>query len=84
MKVMKIDNFEEVIENEKRLQGQCYIDGDVIVLNVRYPYEIERGSCATHSDIISWSVHLVEKNWITKELLRRFMVVAEEFIKTVY
>ena len=76
MKKIKID-FNTVIKDEKELQKQCYIDGDYIILNVRYPYEIHLNRCNTYRDIIEWAIHLSSKNWVNKKLLSRFLSITK-------
>ena len=57
----------------------CYIDGDVIVFNTGVglqPYEIPLAECSTYADILGWMCHMTEKQWITPETLRRFVLLA--------
>ena len=49
------------------------LDGDVIRITVRYPYEVPLDRCATHQDILGWVVHLSRKTWMTPAMLRTFV-----------
>jgi hypothetical protein len=53
----------------KQERKGVYIDGKYLVLNVRYPYDIELNRIDTPQKVQSWIVHLLEKNWITREIL---------------
>lgn len=79
MKITKID-IEKIIGLEEKLQKQCYIDGDYIVINVRYPYEIHKDRCKTYKDIVDWVLQLSSKNWTDKILIERFIEVARSLI----
>lgn len=46
-----------------------YITHDSLVVNVRYPYTIELDRIDTPIKAYQWLVHLLEKNWITREVL---------------
>jgi len=76
----KIISIKEAIGNMftemELLNQQCHIEGRFIVLNVRFPYDIELSRCDTHKKILHWSWHLAEKEWINNQLLRRFIELA--------
>ncbi len=63
------------VENDP-LHKQCYLDGNFIVLNVRFPYEIELSRCDTPEKILQWSFHLGAKNWVSGLLINRFINLA--------
>lgn len=44
-----------------------HIDGD---------YEISLSSCKTAEQIVSWIFHLTGKQWVDRDILRRFIKVA--------
>lgn len=46
-----------------------YIEGNYLILNVRYPYDIALSRIDTPIKAHEWMVHLLEKNWITREIL---------------
>lgn len=55
---------------------ECYLDGNYIVLNVVYPYEIEISRCDTPEKILHWCSHLCDKTWVTAELISKFIALA--------
>ena len=67
--------YEEHVEDLRRM---CYVDGDAIVFRVGTGYEIEFVTCNTTPKILSWVYHLCEKNWITPDLIRRFIILASD------
>jgi hypothetical protein len=48
---------------------KIYIRDGALVLNIRYPYYIELDRIDTPIKACSWIIHLLEKNWITREIL---------------
>jgi len=75
MKNKEMD-FDEGCRLLDKLDKQCYIEGDYIVLNVRFPYDIELSRCDTHKKILHWVWHLAPKNWVNQLLLWRFIELA--------
>jgi hypothetical protein len=67
-------------EGQKLLDSQCYIDGDYLVLNVRYEYDIALSRISSHADILDWVLHLSGKNWFSMELMQRFISLAKSTI----
>jgi hypothetical protein len=57
----------------ERLNQQCYVDGDHIIINAGFEYPIALNRCDTTEKRLSWSFHLTEKTWMTTEVLRRFI-----------
>ncbi len=70
-----------VIEEIKRLNKQCYMEDGFIVLKVGYDdYSILFSRIDTAEKILGWSMHLSRKNWVSIELLERFISVASDRI----
>lgn len=65
-----------IMEQEERLRKQVYVEGENLILNVAYEYPIELSRCDSMGKIVSWTVHLCEKTWMTTEILERFIRVA--------
>ena len=55
-----------------------YIQGDYLVLNIRFPYEIELDRIDTPIQAYEWIIHLIEKNWVTREVLRSMVDVLQK------
>ena len=55
-----------------------YIDGNYLVLNIRYPYDIELSRIDTPVKAYQWIVHLLEKNWVTRAVLSEMVSLLEE------
>ncbi|MCR9061645.1 MAG: hypothetical protein NXI02_30255 [Rhodobacteraceae bacterium] len=66
----------EAKEAEEELRENVKVEDGCIVINVRYPYEVDLDRCDTHEKILAWMLHLSGKNWATKEVLRRFANLA--------
>ena len=71
-----VDFCEEYLQGQKELARQIYETKDAIVLNVRYPYCIDKSQIDIPEKIIRWVIHLSEKNWMTSELIREFILIA--------
>ena len=65
-------------QRQKELRRQIYETKDAIVLNVRHPYCIDKSRVNTSEKIVRWVVHLTEKNWMTSELIREFVLIASK------
>lgn len=68
--------IDEHDQREKELQKIIYVEGDTITINAAYEYHIPVGRCCTHEKILSWVLHLSEKEWMDLELMERFVNVA--------
>ena len=79
IKIVKID-LEEYKKTQELLASQCYIDGDCLVLNVRYEYSITLDRLLTHEMILDWVLHLSGKNWFNMELMQLFIYLAKSQI----
>lgn len=55
------------------MRSNIYFENGCIVLNVRFPYEIELSRIDTPDKAFRWIIHLLEKNWVTRELLFDFV-----------
>ncbi|HGM6756491.1 hypothetical protein ACUNIY_24545 [Serratia sp. IR-2025] len=63
---------------------QVRIEGEYIVINVSYEYNISLQACSTHQQILHWAWHLTEKTWMTTTALRRFIELACGYHKLEY
>lgn len=61
--------------------GKIYIEDGFIILNVRYPYEISLEQIDTREKAAHWIMHLLDKNWMTRELLHEFVSILEKHFK---
>lgn len=66
----------ELDEYEKRLQKQVRVEEGHIVIDVDYEYNIALNRCDTLEKILGWATHLCEKNWMTTDIMERFIRVA--------
>jgi hypothetical protein len=64
--------------SESKPVRNIYIEGDYLVLNVRYPYEIELSRLNTPLKAFHFLVHLLEKNWVDRRLLFNFVSILEK------
>lgn len=64
--------LEDRLEREKEVREECYVDGDVLVVHDEY-YTIRLSDLDTPEKVLGWIHHLVEKTWMDKILLRRFI-----------
>ena len=44
-------------------------------------YDIELSRCNTDAKILSWVLHLNQKRWVTREMLRSFAIVCRQHHK---
>ena len=56
-------------ETEQKWAKRVYIEDGYLILNIHYPYEIELSRINTHAKLLHWMIHLLEKNWVTTEVL---------------
>lgn len=80
MTLKKMD-VEKYIKGQAELDDLIQVDETHIVISLpnnefEEKYEILRDSCKTGDQVVSWVFQLTEKNWITREMLRRFIKVA--------
>ena len=48
-------------------------DGYIVLCDY---YDIRLDKCATAEDILMWVIHLAPKTWVTKSMLKLFVVIA--------
>ena len=72
------DMAKELAEHEARMAKAVSVEGDVIVINVSYKYEVETSRCDTPEKLLGWVVQLCEKSWMTCDVLERFILVAQK------
>ncbi|MBX9661439.1 MAG: hypothetical protein K2X00_23015 [Nitrospiraceae bacterium] len=67
-------------EREAEMPGaqDCFIEGDAIVFKQPTPYRIELDRCNTPGRILSWVVHLCERDGMNTALVRRFVLLAAQ------
>ena len=68
----------EVIGNIINSPAKVYIEGDCVVINESYPYQIELSRCNTPEKILAWVIHLSEKTWMNTDLMAAFIYWAAE------
>ncbi|ASD87222.1 hypothetical protein EXB91_24800 [Salmonella enterica subsp. enterica serovar Florida] len=63
---------------ESELSGIVTEDDTHITINIPgvWAYDISRLSCQTAEQVLGWASHLAEKQWMTMEALRRFIIIA--------
>lgn len=74
-------NAKQLAEDfEKRMEARMRayeIRGNILVLDPDdIDYDIDLDSCSTYSQIVSWVMHLSEKDWFDREMLRMFISAA--------
>ncbi|HCL5312101.1 TPA: hypothetical protein N2G38_004475 [Salmonella enterica] len=71
LKKIAAEDFEELSELITE-------DDTHITINIpgEWSYDISRLSCQTAEQVLEWVSHLAEKQWMTMEALRRFIVIA--------
>lgn len=87
--MMKIMTAAQAVQQYKKhlqkMNRQCYIEKEYIILNVHYPYDIELSRLDSHKKLLAWVHHLSGKNWMTVELMRYFIeIVSEHFKMNIY
>lgn len=80
MTLSKID-VDGFLKKELELNELIKVDETHIVFHIPGDhidgeYEIALLSCKTPEQVISWIYHLSEKQWVTRDILRRFIKVA--------
>lgn len=76
-----MNDAKQAVESfEKRMEARMRsyeIRGNILVLDPDdIDYDIELDSCSTHSQIVYWVMHLSEKPWFDREMLRTFIQAA--------
>lgn len=81
----KIYNIQEamidMVRQDRVWEEKVYISDGYLVLNIRFPYEIELTRIDTEKKLLGWIVHLLEKNWVSREMLLRMVDVWQHHFK---
>lgn len=81
----KIYNMQEamvdMIRQDRVWGDKVYISNGFLVLNIKFPYEIELNRIDTERKLLGWIVHLLEKNWVSREMLLRMVDVWQVHFK---
>lgn len=77
MTLKKID-AQEYMRREEELSRIVSVDDTHIVFHIPGDhidghYEIALSTCKTGEQIVSWIFHLTEKQWVDRDILRRFI-----------
>lgn len=80
MTVGKFDT-EEYMRKQEELSRLVTVDDTHIVFHipgnhVDAEYDIALNTCTNAEQIIGWIIHLTEKQWVDKQILRRFIKIA--------
>ncbi|CAA0273248.1 MULTISPECIES: hypothetical protein [Klebsiella] len=80
MTAHKLD-VEGYLQREKELAEIVQVDDTHIVIQIPGEhldgeYEIALVSCKTPEQVVGWIYQLSEKQWVTRDILRRFIEVA--------
>jgi len=75
-------NAQQFIERRMYLASLVTVQGDYIVIKDPEPngwgYDIAISDCNTAEKILSWVMHLSEKNWVNTDIIRQFIRVASK------
>lgn len=66
----------ELQASDELLAKQVRVEDGHIIVNVEYGYEIPIVDCNTEAKLLGWILQLLEKNWMTNDVLERFIHVA--------
>lgn len=78
---MKLESIQDIIkrsQKEEEVLGKIvYIEDNYIVIDVKNPfifyYDIELSRINTPDKLLCWIFHLLGKNWMTTDILRKFI-----------
>lgn len=78
--MLKTIDTAEAIKRQQELLKQCFIDGNSIVLMMPHdePYPIPLSECDSYAKILGLQLHLLDKNWMTTELVELFVLLVCE------
>jgi len=48
-------------------------DRNTLTINAAYPYEVDLDRIGSMEGLLAWVLHLLEKTWMTRELLEEFI-----------
>lgn len=68
--------MEEASARDAKLAEQVFVEGDLIVVNIQYRYEVPLSGCKSHEAVLNWCFHLSDKTWMTLDALMRFAYLA--------
>ncbi|WP_034912966.1 hypothetical protein [Erwinia sp. 9145] len=82
MTAKKLD-VEGYVARERQLLSQVTMDETHIILSlpegaIGESYEIALDTIKTPEQVVSWIFHLSSKQWVDREMLRRFIKLASE------
>ncbi|WP_444901340.1 hypothetical protein ACJJIG_17365 [Microbulbifer sp. SSSA007] len=72
------DAMMEDSSKEAEIYEKIKIDDDHLVLNFSYEYTIPLSELQSHTQVLSWVLHLSEKTWIEKDHLIAFIRAANK------
>ena len=73
---MTISEIIEAGEAESRRMAEVFRydpRNETLTINVVYEYEVDLDRIRTPADLLEWTHHLAEKNWITTAVLAEFI-----------
>jgi len=75
-----VDCIEEIFEEMKN-NYQCFIvtNDEIQISKDRFKYSIQWDRLNSEKQLLNWVIHLIGKKWITKELLRAFIEIVNEY-----
>jgi len=76
----EMDWLERAELEEKEWNKKIFVDGRYLSINAEgYPgsYDIELSEIDTPNKLLEWILHLIEKNWVTRDLLVHMIRVLE-------
>jgi hypothetical protein len=63
------DLIKEGMKIEREWQDKIYVENGCLVLNIIYPYQIELNRIDTPLKLLAWIGHLLEKNWVSRDVI---------------
>lgn len=69
---------EQLNRRNEELRQIVRVEGNYIVINNSYDYNIEISRCNTPEKLLAWIRHLCEKEWMEFDILERFIDTARE------
>ena len=70
------DAIDSVMKSDRTLAEQVYVKDGYIYFMIMYEYHIPLTVLKKPEDILSWCAHLLDKTWMTKDALQRFIRIA--------
>ncbi|ORM96265.1 hypothetical protein [Pantoea septica] len=73
-------DVQKFMEQRGYIASLVTVNGKHIIIKDPEPngwdYDVAISDCNTHEKILSWVMHLSEKNWVTKDIIRQFIRVS--------